>query len=238
MKIALAQIRSSAENIDENIQKHIKFIYEAVTEGAKLIIFPELSLTGYEPALAGKLAFELDDDRLRIFQGISNERDIIIGVGIPLKTEGLPCISICVFHPYQHRQIYSKRYLHPDEEIFFMPGQENNGYIRNCENICISICYEASIPDHPQHAHLIGTAYYINSSAKWAHNIDKGLMTLSNIAKTYQMTVFMVNYVGMMNGDECVGKSTVWDAQGQIIDQMNDWEEGLLIYDTVCKSHT
>lgn len=52
MKLCSAQIQPIKGDIDRNIQKHIFFINSAIENGADLIFFPELSLTGYEPTLA------------------------------------------------------------------------------------------------------------------------------------------------------------------------------------------
>ena len=52
MKICAAQTRPVKGNIQQNIENHKKLINLAVVNGADIIIFPELSITGYEPELA------------------------------------------------------------------------------------------------------------------------------------------------------------------------------------------
>ncbi len=52
MKICVAQTRPVKGDIQGNIENHIKLIDLAVLNGADTIIFPELSITGYEPELA------------------------------------------------------------------------------------------------------------------------------------------------------------------------------------------
>jgi predicted amidohydrolase len=49
MKICAAQTRPVRGDIQTNIDNHKKLIDLAVSNGADIIIFPELSLTGYEP---------------------------------------------------------------------------------------------------------------------------------------------------------------------------------------------
>ena len=56
MIIALAQLKSICGDIDANIGKHLSFIEKAAEFKSNLIVFPELSLTGYEPTLAKELA--------------------------------------------------------------------------------------------------------------------------------------------------------------------------------------
>jgi len=52
MKIGIAQTRPFSGEISANIEKHILFVQHGISLGADVIIFPELSLTGYEPTLA------------------------------------------------------------------------------------------------------------------------------------------------------------------------------------------
>src|SRR5512133_2188193 len=47
LNVALAQINTVLGGVEKNLEKHLKYIEEARQEGAELILFPELSLTGY-----------------------------------------------------------------------------------------------------------------------------------------------------------------------------------------------
>lgn len=87
MKICASQTRPVKGDIESNIINHKKVINVAVSCKADIIIFPELSLTGYEPELSKELAIDEDDRRLEVFQTISDTKQIIIGVGIPTKNK-------------------------------------------------------------------------------------------------------------------------------------------------------
>src|SRR5687767_10393594 len=119
MRICAAQTRPIKGDIRNNIDNHKRLIQLAVSNGADAIIFPELSLTGYEPKLAKELATHQNDSRFEDFQTISNANQITIGVGVPTKTHAGVCISMILFQPGKPRQLYSKHYLHVDEEDFF-----------------------------------------------------------------------------------------------------------------------
>lgn len=64
---------------------------------ASAIFFPELSLKGYNPELAKKLATNKNDNRLDIFQETSDKNNIIIGIGLPTATELHIRISMIIF---------------------------------------------------------------------------------------------------------------------------------------------
>lgn len=53
----VAQIKSVRENYKRNIEKHMEYIRLAAQFESKIIIFPEMSLTGYERELAGVQSF-------------------------------------------------------------------------------------------------------------------------------------------------------------------------------------
>ena len=71
MKICVAQTRPIKGDIQSNIDNHKKLIDLAVSYGADTVIFPELSLTGYEPELSKKLATNKDDSRFDDFQKLA-----------------------------------------------------------------------------------------------------------------------------------------------------------------------
>src|SRR5690606_20170969 len=174
-----------------NIEKHILFIQHGVLLGADVIIFPELSLTGYEPTLAKTLATSPDDARLEDFQKISNANLITIGVGIPTAHPKGTRISMIVFQPLQSRQVYSKKYLHADEETFFIKSEKELACKGNLNTIALAICYEISVPEHAEDAYARGAEIYLASVAKFNTGVQNALERLAEIAKKYSMTVLM-----------------------------------------------
>ncbi|MBD0333132.1 MAG: carbon-nitrogen hydrolase family protein, partial [Chitinophagaceae bacterium] len=222
MKICVAQTRPVKGDIQCNIQNHKKLIVLAVSNGADTIIFPELSLTGYEPELSKELATNPDDSRFDDFQKISDTRQIIIGVGVPTKNTASTCISMVLFQPHKARQTYSKKYLHSDEEAFFVSGHSSIGLLGNKTNIALAICYELSVPEHAENAYKSGAEIYIASVAKSVDGVEKAIKRLSEIANKYSMTVFMSNSVGQSDGFECAGKSSIWNSKGLLVGQLND----------------
>lgn len=232
MKICAAQTKPVKGDIHTNMDSHIRFIDLAHSLGADCIIFPELSLTGYEPTLSKELALDQADSRLDDFQNISNAGRITIGIGIPSKHKSGICISMLLFQPYKARRMYSKKYLHPDEEKFFIPGQNFTRLWVNKTHIAPAICYEISIPEHAERAFNSGAELYIASVAKFINGIDKALKRLSGIAGKYSMTVIMSNCIGRSDGGECAGNTSVWNHEGVLVGQLNNKNEGLLIFDT------
>jgi len=108
MKIGVVQAKAIKGDIAANINNHKKLIEQAVSGGAGMIIFPELSITGYEPTLAKALATDQDDSRFDDFQQMSDEQQVTIGVGMPIKNNEAPIIGMVIFRRAGFHQ-YSRR---------------------------------------------------------------------------------------------------------------------------------
>jgi predicted amidohydrolase len=237
MKISVAQTKPIKGNIQSNIDNHIKLVSLAVSNGADIVVFPELSLTGYEPKLAKELATNQDDSRFDVFQTISDTNQITIGVGVPTKNNTGICISMILFQPQAKRQIYSKQYLHVDEEEFFVSGRNLTDLQIHGTRIAFAICYELSVPEHAEKAYTDGAEIYIASAVVFMHGIEKDLKRLSEIASKYSMPVLLSNSIGQSDDLECAGKSSIWNNKGLLIGQLNNTDEGIIIYDTDTQEH-
>jgi predicted amidohydrolase len=233
MKICAAQTKPIKGDLEQNIENHKKLIALAIANQVALIVFPELSLTGYEPELATALASEsLEDDRLQDFQVLSNNNDILISVGMPTKSENGICISLMLFQPHKKRSLYSKHYLHPGEEKYFVSGQNILPIAQKNTQISFAICYETSILAHAQAAHKNGAHVYCASVLNSVTGVDKDINRISEIAKQYGMICLMSNFVGTSGNYNCAGKTSIWDKQGMLLGQLNDTDEGIIIIDT------
>lgn len=238
MRICVAQTRPVTGDIQANIGQHKRLIDTAVRHQGDLLIFPELSLTGYEPTLAQGLAVYLDDGRLHIFQELADTHQIAIGVGAPILQEAGICIGMLLFQPHQPRQLYAKKYLHPDEEPYFVSGHSTVGLFGDKNNVALAICYELSVPEHAANAYHNGAMIYVASVAKYARGVAAASQRLAEIAREYHMTVFMSNSVGTADGQPCAGGSAIWNNFGVLVGQLDDSSQGILIFDTNTQEFT
>lgn len=232
MKISVAQVRPVKGDIKTNIENHKKLISLAVARGAGMIFFPELSITGYEPELAGSLAIHQDDPRFDDFQVLSDTKQISIGVGAPTCSNGGICISMIIFQPGKPRQTYSKQYLHSSEEGYFISGHDGPGFIDNKPGIAIAICYELSVPEHVESASRHGAKIYIASAVESINSVEKSRQRLATIAQQYNMTVLFANCIGLTGVYDCPGRSSTWNNKGELLGQLDDRREGILLLDT------
>ena len=217
--------------MQDNVTRHMALVDLGVRLGANLVVFPELSLTGYEPARAAELSRFSNDSCLEGFQQLCDQNDVSIGVGFPLRTEGLPRISALLFRPNSTPLIYSKRYLHPDEEPYFDSGTVADSTIHSSPKVALAICYELSVPQHAQMAFDAGATAYIASVAKTARGIEDASQQLSDIARQNSALVMLSNCLGVHDGVECVGHSSAWDRKGKLLARLDSESDGVIVVD-------
>jgi len=151
-KICIIQSKPARGDIKANIKGHLDLIQKAIQADADLIVFPELSITGYEPSMCDRLAMKIDDPRLTCFEEISNSKNVMIIVGAPLRTTDGVTISAIIFRPNLSKLVYTKQHLHQDELPYFVTSPKQNEFIGEEPKIALAICYELSIPSHSQRA--------------------------------------------------------------------------------------
>ncbi len=204
----------------------------AIRSNSDLIVFPELSITGYEPKLAKKLAADLNDPRFDVFQELADINELVIAVGAPIKADNGITISMLIFRPDQKRSIYSKQILHEDEFPYFVSGTDQPFLEVKGLKIGMGICYETLQPEHIVNAVENGADIYIASVSKPERGVDKAYLHFPAVAEEFGISILMANSVGYCDKFMSHGHSSAWDISGNLCGQLDEKDQGVLIYDT------
>lgn len=230
LKIALAQSFSKRGDIDTNMQRHQQFIERAAEYQTQLIVFPELSLTGYEPDLAEKLAFTPEDERLNQLQGLAKQKQMIMVVGAPVYSDTGLHIGAFIIYPNQSISLHTKQYLHAGEDQYFTPNFDFNSCISlEGETISLAICADISRETHAKNAAESGCSLYLASVLITENGYQTDAALLQKYARKYSMSVLMVNYAGESGGFQSAGRSAVWTKDGSLAGELEGTEEALLV---------
>jgi predicted amidohydrolase/predicted GNAT family acetyltransferase len=232
MKICIAQTKSIKGDVENNIKNHLQLIERAIALKSDLIIFPELSITGYEPELAKEFATNSQDTIFSPFQVLADKNNISIGIGMPTHVANRINISMLIFQPNNKSIMYSKQLLHVDELPYFVAGNSQTYLNIKNKKIAIGICYETLQAEHFIKAHHAGANIYIASVAKSKASIEKAYIHFPEMAKQFNTPILMSNSVGFCDNFLSRGQSAVWNKNGQLINQLDAENQGLLIYDT------
>ncbi|MEZ4786224.1 MAG: carbon-nitrogen hydrolase family protein, partial [Candidatus Kapaibacterium sp.] len=189
MKLAVAQLRSIAGDIDYNVRRHEALLSLAASRGADLIIFPELSLTNYEPQLARGLVMSETDSRIENLQAVSDRHGMVIGVGMPTAAGSDVRISMLYLQPGKEAATYSKQHLHEDELPYFVEGTESIVLSLEREKLVPAICYESLLPKHAEQAAMLNASVYLASVAKPEGGVERGAKHYPMIARQHSMIV-------------------------------------------------
>ena len=226
---AAAQCAIRAGDISANLALHMQFMQHAREHGVGFLLFPELSLTGYEPTLAKNLAQDLDCALLAPLRQLAQEACMTTVVGLPLhlSNQEKPLIAAFILHPDGSLGIYTKQHLHPGEEHYFSPGKGGDLMCIEGLTVALSVCADFTHAEHPSRVAAQGAQVYATSVliGETGHPHDSTL--LQGYAKHLQMAVS--NHGGSTGGWASAGKSAFWDEQGQCVATTSGTGNRLLI---------
>ncbi|AAN68627.1 MULTISPECIES: carbon-nitrogen hydrolase family protein [Pseudomonas] len=232
MKLCAVQLASLKGDLPGNLQRHLVCIEQAAALGAELVVFPELSLTGYEPSVARQAALPVTSARLDPLQAACDRLGITVAVGLPLPTPDGLRIGMPIFCPEAPRQVYAKQRLHDDELPYFTPGDQALLLEVGEHRVAPAICYESMFLAHAAVARERGADLYLVSVAKTAKGIREGYAHYPEVARELGMPVLMANCVGPADTFIGAGGSAAWDSQGHLLASLDDHSEGLIVLDT------
>jgi predicted amidohydrolase len=232
MRICAAQVAAVRGDVAANVGRHVAFIELAASHDADLVLFPELSLTGYEPTLARELATDPDDPRLGALQALADARSIIIGAGLPTRSKTGPQVSLIVFRPLAARLTYSKQRLHADELSWFSSGDEQLVIDAAGHRLAPAICFESLQPEHAAAVADLGADTYLASVSKPLRSVVVAHQHYPAIARRHSMIVLMANGVGPCDDFVAAGRSAAWTERGRLAAELTDHDEGIVIIDT------
>jgi predicted amidohydrolase len=204
--IAAAQTIPVKGDVQKNIEAHEKLIIKAASKNADLIVFPELSLTGYEPAISRDLSFTVFDDRIQSIFSLSEKHGMMVIAGAPIRIETNLYIGSFIVFPDNTASIYLKHHLHPGEEKFFQPGFFIPKIQIGSEKASLAICADICNKDHAKEAAESKSTLYLASVFISPERYKKETGLLQSYARKYKMAILMSNYGGESGGREAAGK--------------------------------
>ncbi|MGD2057537.1 MAG: nitrilase-related carbon-nitrogen hydrolase [Anaerolineales bacterium] len=241
-KLALAQINTVLGNLDANLEKHLDLIGRAKGENADLLIFPELSLTGYVlQDLAPTVARQprADDPAFGPLMKASHDLDLVIGFVEADRRQRFYIAAVYLSRGeviHIHRKVYLPTYGLFDEGRFFAWGDQVRAFETRFGRFGLLICedfWHASPPyllwlDGAEVLLLISaspgrglSAEPVLESAQWVERINQAYASL------FTSFVVHTNRVGFEDGLHFWGGATVFDPDGKRLARGPFGEEAL-----------
>ena len=244
LNIALAQINTRLGDVPANLEKHLALISKAQSSGAELIVFPELSLTGYGlQDLVPGVVHEASADDL-IFAPLleaSHKIDMVVGY-VDEDSRHRFFIASAYLSGGKVVHVHHKTYLPTyglfDEGRFFDWGDAVRAFDTRFGRIGILICEDFWHASPPYLLWLDGADLFLLTSASPGRGLSKEPALESarwvehiNSAYASLFTSFVVhtNRVGYEDGLNFWGGSTIYDPNGDLLSKAPYHEETLLI---------
>lgn len=208
--------------IAANVPEHIRLIEDAADHGARLVVFPELSLTGYD--LAGLADPErwvtAADPRLDGLREICRRTGITAVVGAPYReADGTPRLASLALHPGGGLETGFKVWLHGPERQHFSPGDRAAVLDLDGWRIALAICLDTARPAHAGEAAKAGADIYAVSALYAAGEDHRLALHLGARAMDHRMFSVLANLGGTTACGPSAGGSGFWGPDGLVIRQ-------------------
>ena len=229
LSVAAAQAVSVRGEVDANLVHHCQLAELAIAEAVAVVVFPELSLTGYELDLAEELAFSAQDKRLRPLVDVADASGTILIVGAPVRLSSGLHIGAFVLEPGRTPRVYTKQYLGAGEEAVFLAGTLDPTVELGDERAAVAICADINHPAHAEAAAKRGAGLYLAGVVVSPEAYQADTRRLAGYAARHSMTVVMANAAGPSTGYESAGGSAVWSNSGALVARLEGVGAGLVV---------
>jgi predicted amidohydrolase len=243
MRVALAQFSPVLGDIEKNLRRHLEYISRAKKENVDLLIFPELSLTGYTlKDLVADVAIRPERDP-EFMQIISHSKNISLVLGFVEEKERGQFFNSSAFLSEEkilhiHRKVYLPTYAMFEEAKFFGQGKNFKTFDSPFGKAGMLICYDFL---HYSSSYVLfagGSEIIIVLSAA----PGRGMSEKETYASSYMWelmgesisrfsTAFLIycNRVGFEDGKSFAGGSFIYAPSGQLIAKASYVEEEFLL---------
>jgi NAD+ synthase (glutamine-hydrolysing) len=240
IKIALAQINPTVGGIEGNVLKICDYIRRAREKKSPLVVFPELSITGYPPEdLLLKRHF-VDDNLEALISVIENTKDIAAVVGFVDRKDSVLYNAAAIIRNCKMIGVYRKVFLPNygvfDEYRYFRAGTETPVYRIEDINIGVNICEDIWYPEGPAKYQAIAGAEIILNINASPYHMGKAHLREKMISERASDNKIVIAYLNTVGGqDELVfdGGSFIADKTGEIIVRGKQFEEDMIISEIV-----
>ncbi len=237
MRIALAQMNATVGDIAGNEAKVREGIAAAKEQGAQLVLFPELAITGYPPEDLLLKEHFLADARAAVERVAADAQGIVAIVGFPERgADVYNAAAICADGAVQgvYRKVNLPNYGVFDEVRYFQSGEGGAVIEVDGETVGLTICEDIWVSGPPlSEEALAGAGLIVNISAS-PYQAGKGSDRELMIAQRARDSLAVVAFCALVGGqDELVfdGRSVVVDHEGTVIARAPQFAEAMLVCD-------
>jgi predicted amidohydrolase len=211
LAIAVVQPLCVSGDVAGNARRHADAVCAA---GARVVVFPELSLTGYELAAP---AITADDGRLAPIVDACAATGSIALVGAPVaEPSGAEHIAMLAVEATGARVVYRKMWLGGSEPDRFAPGPAPAVLEVDGRRLGLAICKDTRIAQHAADTAALGMAVYVAGMVESVQDAAAPEERARRVAGDHGVDVAIASFAGPTGGgfDETAGGSGIWSSSG------------------------
>ncbi|MFF9847767.1 carbon-nitrogen hydrolase family protein [Streptomyces litmocidini] len=233
MILAATQFAPVAGDVDANVRTIADLVRAAGAEGARVVVFAELCLTGYEPSLirdTPALVLSEDDPRLAPVREACRAVGAAAVVNGPVVTGGSGAgITTLVIGPDGDLLArYDKQHLYGVEAEVFEPGGADGRFTLDGVRFALATCYDNRFPELAERAAADGCTVYLASSVLGADN-DSFEKVYPVRARDFGLYVVLGNVLGTNEDGVGCGLAGAWGPDGGRIADAGSEKPGFVL---------
>jgi len=249
-KVAIAQINPRLGDLKSNLSLYEEKIRQGVREGADLLLFPELSLTGYFLRdMVPNIALKLSSREVGLLKKLS--REIAFVAGLVEESSDYRFYNAAVYFEageirHVHRKIYLPTYGMFDEQRYFARGDRLRAFDSKFGRMALLVCEDLWHPSTAYLAALDGALVILCPSSSPLRGITEGHsqddnsryweMINRNYAETFSLFMIYGNRIGFEDGVGFWGGSEILDPFGQTMAKAKYYDEDFIIGEVALES--
>ncbi|MEV4066268.1 carbon-nitrogen hydrolase family protein [Nonomuraea dietziae] len=216
--VSVAQLSATPGDVETNALSAAAVVRGAADAGAKLLMFPQLSLVGYDLALFADPSCWVteNDPRLDVVRKAVQEAGVTAVVGAAYRwPDGTPWIASLVLRPDAEMLVHGKRNLHGQERDLFRPAGKGGLLDVDGWRVALALCLDAGIPAHAEDAARDGAEVYAASALYTQEEARRMDIHFAARAMDHRMFSVVANHAGTGPGWRSCGGSGAWHPDGR-----------------------
>jgi predicted amidohydrolase len=229
LRVAAVQTASVAGDVASNVSTATTWVWRAASDGARVVVLPELFLTGYDPdTWSREDAFvQVPDARLAPLAGVARETGTVVLVGAAVRDRpgGRRGIGLLAFQPDASVVVaYEKQHLWETERRAFIAGRSGSDLDVDGWRLGLAICYDGCFPEHARAACDAGALAYVCPSAYVVGSEHRRDLYYAARALDNGCYAVVSGLVGRCGRMELSGGTAVYDPQGRPVARVGSGE--------------
>ena len=238
IRVAVVVSNSPVNKTGHNLDQAARWIKIAKNQGASIICFPEMNITGYSVRTdISDTAEAVPGPATDKLLNLASEENIVILAGMAEKDDkGHIFASHLVVKPYKDFDVYRKLYIAPPERPIYTPGDKIPLFETQGVKFGVQLCYDAHFPELSTHMAINGADIIFMPHASPRGTPDEKFKSWMRHlpARAYDNSLFVIacNQTGDNGkGLNFPGIAMIIGPSGEILSKNLSGKEGIMVYD-------